>query len=134
MRLLKIKVFHMADIRKRGMSDIAAEIVRTVGHHPLHVSFDIDSVDPAFAPATGVPVPDGMNVEDLEALGRQVARACRMASLDVVEVNPALGVREAVEQTFLTAIRFLIALLHPQTEIPTAGQPLDTLLSTGDRG
>jgi arginase len=134
LRSLNIKVFHMAEIRERGMSDIAAEIVRTVGNHPLHVSFDIDSVDPTFAPATGIPTPDGINVEDLKTLGRQVAKACRVTSLDVVEVNPDLGGWEPVEQTFRTAMHFLIALLHPHTENLTEGQPLDTRFSTGPYG
>jgi arginase len=116
MKALNIKVFRMADIHERGMSDIAAEIVRTVANHPLHVSFDIDSVDPIFAPATGVPVPDGINVEDLETLGRQGGTTCRLTSLDVVEINPALGAWEPVEQTYLTAMHFLIALLHSQSK------------------
>jgi arginase family enzyme len=75
-----------------------------------------------------------MNVEDLETLGQRVAKACRVTSLDVVEVNPALGTWEAVEQTFLTAIHFLIALLHPQTGTLTARRLFDTLLSTGHQG
>ena len=123
MRSLRIKVLHMGDIHERGMSDIAAEIVRKVGHHPLHVSFDIDGVDPTLAPATGVPVPDGINVKDLKILGRQVGTACRLTSLDVVEINPALGTREQVEQTFMMAVHFLMALLLPQTEDLTEGQP-----------
>jgi arginase len=114
-RSLNIKAFPMADIHVRGMTDVAAEIIRTVGNHPLHVSFDIDSVDPLFAPATGVPVPDGLSVEDLETLGRQVAAGCRVTSVDVVEINPALGAHEGVEQTFLAALRFLVALLDPRT-------------------
>jgi arginase len=110
MKALNIKVFRMADIHERGMSDIAAEIVRTVANHPH------DSVDPIFAPATGVPVPDGINVEDLETLGRQGGTTCRLTSLDVVEINPALGAWEPVEQTYLTAMHFLIALLHSQSK------------------
>jgi arginase family enzyme len=122
-RSLNIKVFPMAEIRGRGMSDIAAEIVRVVGDHPLHVCFDIDRVDPNFAPATGVPVPNGINVEDLKTLGRQVANACRLTSLDVVEINPALGAWEQVAQTYLAAMHFLIALLHPQVENREARRP-----------
>jgi arginase len=125
-RSLNIKAFPMTDIYERGMTDIAAEIVRTVGNRPLHVSFDVDSVDPLFAPATGVPVADGLRVEDLEILGRQVAATCCVTSVDVVEINPALGTQEGVERTFLAAMRFLVALLGSRTDTQTESRPLDT--------
>ncbi|HRN61687.1 MAG TPA: arginase [Luteimonas sp.] len=56
----------------------------------LHVSFDVDILDPAIAPGTGTPIPGGINYREAQLVMEMVADSGRMGSLDIVEVNPAL--------------------------------------------
>ena len=56
----------------------------------LHVSFDVDILDPAIAPGTGTPIPGGINYREAQLAMEMIADSGRLGSLDVVEVNPAL--------------------------------------------
>ena len=56
----------------------------------LHVSFDVEILDPAIAPGTGTPIPGGINYREAQLVMEMVADSGRMGSLDIVEVNPAL--------------------------------------------
>jgi agmatinase len=72
-----------------SMKDVAARIVSSVGDRPLYVTFDIDGVDPAFAPGTGTPVPGGLTSREAISLLRGLAGA-RLVGMDLVEVCPPL--------------------------------------------
>lgn len=82
--------FHILDapfVHKRG---IAASIARTrdvLGDHPVYVTFDIDCLDPAFAPGTGTPVWGGLSSAQAAALLRGLA-GLNVVGMDVVEVSP----------------------------------------------
>lgn len=81
-RLIEIEEFHA-----RGVEDVMAEAREIVGSNETYVTYDIDFVDPAFAPGTGTPEVGGPN--SFQAL--QVARMLRgvnIAGADVVEVSP----------------------------------------------
>ena len=56
----------------------------------LHVSFDVDVLDPGIAPGTGTPIPGGINYREAQLVMEMIADTGRMGSLDIVEVNPAL--------------------------------------------
>jgi agmatinase len=82
-------VFGMEHVEQRGISAIVHEIKERIGDRPVYVTFDIDAVDPAFAPGTGTPVSGGLTSR--EALGMVRALAgLRLVGMDVVEVLPAL--------------------------------------------
>lgn len=59
----------------------------------LHVSFDIDFLDPGIAPGTGTRVPGGPNYREAQLVMEMIADTGRMASLDIVELNPLLDKR-----------------------------------------
>lgn len=67
--------------------EAAAEIAREVAGRPLHVSIDIDVLDPSVAPGTGSPEPGGLTLPDLLAALRLLG-AARVVGLDLVEVSP----------------------------------------------
>jgi len=104
---LGIKAFYFEDIQREGIEVVAQQIIETVKDHPVHISFDIDSVDPQFAPSTGVPVEKGLTLLDLDVLGKIFFQNLNIRSVDVVELNPLLGTRLEVDQTFITAFIFL---------------------------
>lgn len=87
-----VHVFTMHDIDRRGLSVVAEEAIAlaTEGGLPLHVSFDIDVVDPRDAPGVGTPVPGGMTFRDAHLVMELIAETGAMRSMDMVEVNPIL--------------------------------------------
>lgn len=83
--------FHLIDgraIDDRGPTAIAAEIRELVGVAQVYLSFDIDLLDPAFAPGTGTPEAGGWSSREAIAVLRGLA-GIRLAGADVVEVAPA---------------------------------------------
>jgi arginase len=108
---LGIKSFSYSDIKKRGVGKIAEEILNSTQGHPLHVSFDIDSMDPVFSPSTGVPVKGGFSPGDFDELGRALFQRSDVRSIDVVEINPLIGTQSEVLETYSHAFKFIRAVL-----------------------
>lgn len=106
--------YSMAAIRarQRDLRTILAEALRQVdpkGEHPIHISFDIDSLDPTLAASTGTPVPGGLTVEEGELIIGALRETGRLGSMDLVEVNLSLGTAEEAEQTLQSAARLIRA-------------------------
>lgn len=82
--------FNIVDARalhERGPAAIAAQVRAIVGDHPVYLSFDIDGLDPAFAPGTGTPVWGGLSSAQAAILLRDMA-GINLVGGDVVEVSP----------------------------------------------
>jgi len=108
---LGIRAYTTQDVRRRGIDRIADEILKIVSGSPLHISFDIDSLSPEYAPATGVPVANGLCIQDLKTLGEVLSEHPGLCSMDIVEINPALGKKSDVFQTYIAALIFLLSVL-----------------------
>jgi arginase len=95
-----VHVFTMKEIDRRGMAAVAEEAVKLAGAGTagIHVSFDLDVCDPAIAPGVGTPVKGGLNYREAHLLMELVADSGLLTSLDLVEVNPTLDVRNATAQ------------------------------------
>jgi arginase len=88
---LDVRVYTMSDIDKRGLQDVLPEALEFLAGEPfLHVSLDLDAVDPTFAPGVGTPVRGGLSYREAHLALELVADSGRLDSLDVVEVNPVL--------------------------------------------
>jgi agmatinase len=74
-------------VHETGAKAVAAKILDTVGNHPVYLTFDIDCLDPAFAPGTGTPVWGGLASWQAAAILREIA-GINMVGGDVVEVSP----------------------------------------------
>lgn len=85
---LGIETILAADVDELGFDEVAARIRRRVGEQPVFLSFDIDFLDPAYAPATGTPEVGGFSTREALRLLR-LLRGIHIASADVVEVIPA---------------------------------------------
>ena len=88
------------DVLARGRSATAAGLRERVGDSPAFISFDIDVVDPAFAPGTGTPEPGGLSAHDALAIVRLLT-GIDFVGFDVVEVIPAYD--PAGQTAFLAA-------------------------------
>lgn len=95
LKALGIRVYTMSEIDRDGihtvMSDALARV--TDGTDCLHVSFDLDAVDPALAPGVGTPVKGGLDLREAHVIMELIAASKRMTSMEVVEVNPILDER-----------------------------------------
>jgi arginase len=89
---LGVAVYTMSDIDKLGIHRIIARVLKQfqkkVDH--IHVSFDLDVVDPTFAPGVGTPVSGGLSYREAHLLMESIAECGCMSSLEVTEVNPIL--------------------------------------------
>ncbi len=90
-------VYTMSDVDKLGIHRIISRVLKqfkeNVDH--IHVSFDVDCVDPNFAPGVGTPVPGGLNYREAHLLMEAIAECGCMSSLEVAEVNPILDVKNS---------------------------------------
>ncbi|GJD46354.1 Guanidinopropionase [Methylobacterium cerastii] len=84
-----IRVVTMEEAAARGMPEVAAEARAVVGAGPTYLSFDIDSLDPAYAPGTGTPEIGGLTTREALALLRSL-RGLDLVGADLVEVAPPL--------------------------------------------
>lgn len=97
-----INYFDMRDIEKFGIEKViqrALEAINPDGKRKLHVSFDIDALDPLYANSTGTPVMGGLTLREGVFLMEEAYNSGTLSSLDLVEVNPCLGDAKDVENT-----------------------------------
>ena len=93
------RVFTMQEIDRRGIAAVADEAMKIVSGAPfLHVSLDLDALDPLDAPGVGTPVRGGLSYREAHTLLETIA-AGNPDSVDVVEVNPMLDVRNQTAET-----------------------------------
>ena len=81
--------YPMTVVERVGAEAIGREIRAAAGDRPFYVTFDVDGIDPAFAPGTGTPVPGGLTSREALALLRALA-GVNLVGMDLVEVSPAL--------------------------------------------
>ncbi|HVU77219.1 MAG TPA: arginase [Gaiellaceae bacterium] len=88
---LGLHVYTMSDVDRLGVERVVGEALEYLsGEAFLHVSLDLDAVDPMFAPGVGTPVRGGLSYREAHLALELVAELGAMDSLDVVEVNPIL--------------------------------------------
>ncbi|UCF66515.1 MAG: arginase [Acidobacteriota bacterium] len=89
LKRLGVGVYTMREIDERGVGDCIREALMRLSHRErLHVSLDMDCLDPMTAPGVGTPVPGGLTYREAHLLMEILADDGRIASLDVVEINP----------------------------------------------
>ena len=90
----EIRAYTMKEIDRRGLAVVAEEAAEYLADVPrLHVSFDADALDPTIAPGVGTPVPGGLSYREAHLLMELLADSEKVTSLDLVEVNPILDVK-----------------------------------------
>jgi arginase len=103
-----LEVFDMRYIDEMGMRaamELALAIIDTNTH--LHVSFDVDFLDPDIAPGVGTTVPGGPTYREAQLCMEMIADTGRMASMDVMELNPALDERNRTAKVAVDLIESL---------------------------
>ena len=110
---LGLRVFDMRHLDEHGMRNTMLEALHGVDEDThLHVSFDLDCLDPADAPGVGTGVRGGPTYREMQLCMEMIADTRQLASLDIVEINPALDVRN---QTAEVAVDFIRSLFGAST-------------------
>jgi len=94
-----ITCFTMQHVDKYGIGRVMEMTLDHLAGRPLHCSYDIDGVDPAFAPSTGTAVRGGLTFREAHYVVEAVSESGHLGSLDMVEVNPGLGTFEESKET-----------------------------------
>ena len=100
------------DVHETGPQAVAKRIRDVVGSGPAYLSFDVDALDPAFAPGTGTPEVGGLATWQARAILRRLA-GLGFVGMDVVEVSPPYDVAEITALAAATMVWDYIALLAP---------------------
>ena len=115
-RLIKdhaLDVYDMRYIDEVGMKRAMEEALAGIDDNThVHVSFDVDFLDPSIAPGVGTTVPGGPNYREAQLVMEMIADTGRMRSLDIVELNPALDTRNA---TAILAVDLVESLFGKST-------------------
>lgn len=105
-------LFTMRHVDEMGLAAIADRALDLLGHvSRIHVSLDMDSLDPAEAPGVGTPVPGGLTYREAHLLMEILGESGRICALDVVEINPIL---DSGNQTAELAVGLAASLLGQQ--------------------
>lgn len=105
-----VTVFSIADVDRLGMAKVVEKAVAIAGEDTkgIHVSFDIDAVTPEEAPGVGTPVQNGLTVRESFLCMEMLYECGLVCSLDMVEVNPILDIRN---KTGALACELILSLL-----------------------
>ncbi len=105
-----VKTFTMTDVDKRGMMHVMddARAIAGADQHPIHVSFDMDALDPSEAPGTGTPVRGGLSYREAHLVMEMLADSGQLGSIEMVEINPIFDTRN---QTASLAVDLICSAL-----------------------
>jgi agmatinase len=110
MRETGMRYHTMAEVERRGWPDMLDRIVAEASEdgRKIHISFDIDVLDPAFTPGTGTPVPGGLTMREAITVVRRLCAESNVVGFDLVELHPAL---DPTYKTSLNSVHILKACL-----------------------
>jgi arginase len=105
-----VQAFTMTDVDKLGMVRVMEEArsIAGAGGRPIHVSFDMDAIDPSEAPGTGTPVKGGLSYREAHLVMEMLYDSGQLGSIEMVEINPILDNRN---QTALLAVGLICSAL-----------------------
>lgn len=95
-----VQVFTMKDVDRLGIAQVMerALTLASRGTGGVHVSFDMDVCDPSIAPGVGTPVKGGLDYREAHFVMEMVSESGKLTSLDLVEVNPTLDLRNTTAE------------------------------------
>ena len=94
-------------VRRQGMEAVMADILRQLRGKHIHISFDVDALDPADFTATGYNIPDGLTLPEVEAALRLALDSGLVCSFECVEYNPSLDPEGTDREKLLRILRLV---------------------------
>jgi len=118
-----LEVFDMRSIDELGMRAAMEQALAGMDAHThLHVSFDVDFLDPDVAPGVGTAVPGGPSYREAQLCMEMIADTGLLASLDIMELNPAMDVRNRTAQVATDLVASLFGKSTLMRRAPEAGE------------
>jgi agmatinase len=114
-----VQIITAQEVHAASVAAIAERIRHAVGDAPTYLSFDVDALDPAFAPGTGTPEIGGLASWQAQAILRRL-RGVNFVGMDVVEVAPAYDVAEITALAAATVAWEYLAVLASMHQVPTS--------------
>src|SRR6266850_4384826 len=110
LKSLGIRVFTMSELDERGMADVVLEAVEIASLNTagLHVTMDMDFIDPFYAPGVGTPERGGATYREGHFAMEKIADSGRVLSVELTEVNPVF---DTANQTALLAVELILSAL-----------------------
>ncbi|KAF4703710.1 hypothetical protein FOZ62_018340 [Perkinsus olseni] len=93
LRQSRVKCFTMTDVDRLGISAVMEEALKHInpkGDRPIHLSLDIDGIDPVIAPGTGTKAKGGLTYRESHYICERLAMTGQLGSMDLVEINPVM--------------------------------------------
>jgi arginase len=124
LRRFNIKNYRMPEVHSKGINKVMEEIIEylnlgsdSTSTDRLHLSFDIDGLDPNACPATGTAVENGLTVAEGLAICEACGKTGRLVAMDLVEVNPALSDEAGALQTVQAGLSLLQTALASRPQV-----------------
>ena len=106
-----VKIFSTEDIHEQGMKNVMKEAIKIAskGTNGIHISYDLDVIDPKFAPGVSVPVKDGIDLEEAyEAVDEIIKHKEIIRSIDLVEYNPKFDIEDKTKKIAINMLEKII--------------------------
>lgn len=106
LKQLGIKCYTMHHVDRYGIGHVLEEALSYLGapEKPIHLSFDVDALDPSVAPSTGTPVRGGLTFREGHYICERVWETGSLVAMDLVEVNPDLGAKREEDAKATVAV------------------------------
>jgi arginase len=87
-----LRVYTMSELDERGTAVCVREAIERISANTagVHLSFDLDGVDPQHAPGVGTPVPGGLNLRESHLICEKMAQTGKLLGVEMVELNPVI--------------------------------------------
>ncbi|MEZ4872028.1 MAG: arginase [Bdellovibrionales bacterium] len=116
LKSLGVEAHSTISILKHGIAPLLQSSLQKIdpyGERPIHLSFDIDCLDPIWAPCTGVPAEEGLSLIDVNEMSMILQKTGRLKSFDFVELNPLLAQNRVQLTQSMRVLYHLIGGLFP---------------------
>lgn len=112
-KLLNIKTYTINDINNKGIINIMDDTLKYLSKcNNIHVSWDIDSIDPLYAPSTGTKVSNGLLINEALYISNIISKSNKLMAVDMVEINPLVGNIEEANKTADLANKLILSLFN----------------------
>ncbi|KAF4676526.1 hypothetical protein FOL47_005962 [Perkinsus chesapeaki] len=119
LRQSRVKCFTMTDVDRLGISAVMEEALKHInpnGDRPIHLSLDIDGIDPVIAPGTGTKAKGGLTYRESHYICERLAMTGKLGSMDLVEINPVMDMRILQKSKEMYSPMPTAALSQPQDD------------------
>lgn len=107
---LNMNVWNINDIKNNNLDSILSDlltIIKEKNIKNIHLSYDIDCLDPEYVPGTGTPVDNGLTFEESKKILKSIFSTSLVKSMDFVEYNPELDLNERTKETCIELLKLI---------------------------